>query len=138
MASVQRTVPKTVVIIDEEYKVVTTVLPDGSSLTGTPNYDEENFGRAQSLGYYVADHSRPISKEECLEQLRAAVWQMTKDHDRVHVLLAEAEGKPYSLALWHTANPEARCGSLTRKAMDREERIVLLVQRLLNQGLPDG
>ena len=101
--------------IDEAAQRVQTTLPDGSVIDAVPGTTPEDIARAHALGY-------------------ANTWEMTRDHDRVHVLLAEAEGRPYSTALWLVAHPGEATDELRAEAA-REERAVLLIQRLLQSGL---
>jgi hypothetical protein len=110
------------IVIDEQYRTVTTTLPDGAVIVAAPNMDEESISRARSLGYTDPDDMD-------------AVWQMTKDHERLHHLLAEAEGLQCSIALWYAAHPDSPMDEHDRGRADREERVVLLIQRLLNQRL---
>ena len=103
--------------IDDENKRARTVFDDGSELVAAPVMDSENIARARVLGYTGTDEE--------------AVWEMTRHHDLVHTLLAEAEGFPFSLTLHAVANGY----ELPPGTSQREERIVFLIQRLLNQGL---
>jgi hypothetical protein len=103
-------------LVNENDKTVVTHFADGSSLTAVPNYDDESVARAEALGYgWAAD----------------PVWQMTKEHDRLHMELAQAQGDPHSPTLHAVANrqdPDSDGGH-------REECLVFHVQRLLNEGL---
>jgi hypothetical protein len=103
--------------IDDERRRARTVFDDGSELAAAPVMDEENIARARSLGYAGDDEE--------------AVWEMTRHHDLVHTLLAEAEGFPFSLTLHAVANGY----ELPPGMAQREERIVFLIQRLLNEGV---
>jgi hypothetical protein len=103
--------------IDDERRRARTVFDDGSELVAAPVMDDENIARARSLGYAGADED--------------AVWEMTCHHDLVHTLLAEAEGFPFSLTLHAVANGY----ELPPGMSQREERIVFLIQRLLNEGV---
>jgi hypothetical protein len=105
--------------IHEHKRRATTVFDDGSELTAAPVMDQENIARARSLGYKGTDEE--------------AVWEMTRHHDLVHTLLAEAEGFPYSLTLHSVANGYEMPPGMAQ----REERIVFLIQRLLNVGLAE-
>jgi hypothetical protein len=105
--------------IDEQARRATTIFDDGSQLVAAPVMDEENIARARVLGYTGSDDE--------------AVWDMTRHHDLVHTLLAEAEGFPFSLTLHAVANGY----ELPPGVAQREERIVFLIQRLLNVGLAD-
>ncbi len=103
--------------INDERRRAKTVFDDGSELVAAPVMDEENIARARALGYDGSDAE--------------AVWEMTRHHDLVHTLLAEAEGFPFSLTLHAVANGY----ELPPGMSQREERIVFLIQRLLNEGL---
>ena len=103
--------------IDDARRRARTVFDDGSQLVAAPVMDEENIARARTLGYRGSDEE--------------AVWSMTRHHDLVHTLLAEAEGFPFSLTLHAVANGY----ELPPGTSQREERIVFLIQRLLNEGL---
>jgi hypothetical protein len=105
--------------IDDERRRARTVFDDGSELVAAPVMDEENIARARALGYTGEDEH--------------AVWEMTRHHDLVHTLLAEAEGFPFSLTLHAVANGY----ELPPGMSQREERIVFLIQRLLNVGLAE-
>jgi len=108
-----------VVEIDDEAQRAKTRFNDGSELPAAPVMDPENIARARSLGYGGTDEE--------------AVWDMTRHHDLVHSLLAEAEGFPHSLTLHAVANGY----ELPPGIAEREERIVFLIQRLLNVGLAE-
>jgi hypothetical protein len=103
--------------IDDDAHRAKTVFDDGSELVAAPVMDAENIARARALGYQGSDED--------------AVWRMTRHHDLVHTLLAEAEGFPYSLTLHAVANGY----ELPPGMSQREERIVFLIQRLLNIGI---
>ena len=103
--------------INDDGRRATTVFDDGSELVAAPVMDSENIARARSLGYAGSDED--------------AVWKMTRHHDLVHTLLAEAEGFPFSLTLHAVANGY----ELPPGMSQREERIVFLIQRLLNVGV---
>jgi hypothetical protein len=105
--------------IDDETQRAVTKFDDGSELAAAPVLDEENIARARALGYSGSDEE--------------AVWSMTRHHDLVHSLLAEAEGFPHSLTLHSVANGY----DLPPGVPEREERIVFLIQRLLNVGLDE-
>lgn len=79
--------------------------------------DEEFVARARSLGYSGSDE--------------AAVWATTADHDVLHTAMAEAQGNPWSARLHAVAHGYA----LAPDAVEQEERLVLLAQRLKNAGL---
>lgn len=106
--------------VERESASVRTTFHDGISLHAVPMTGEADVRRARALGYCGTD-----------DEVLAA---MTRDHDVLHTLLAVARGKRWSEAL-----RDAAVGVDTPdcvEAMD-EERIVLLIQRLLNVGL-DG
>jgi hypothetical protein len=103
--------------IDDQRRRARTVFDDGSELVAAPVMNDENIARARALGYAGGDEE--------------AVWEMTRHHDLVHTLLAEAEGFPFSLTLHSVANGY----ELPPGMSQREERIVFLIQRLLNEGM---
>jgi len=81
--------------------------------------------RAASLGYV-----HPLGSA-----LAPTMWRACKDHERVHHLLAEARGHPVSLALWHAAHPDQQMRAADRVLAHIEERTVLLIQRIANEGI---
>lgn len=101
------------VCVDDERRVVTTIWPDGTKLVAIPVDDPENRARAQTLGY---DDPDPL-------------WQMTRDHDLVHHLVARARGERWSDHLHRIAAGEPSPGG------GDEEAIVLLVQRAAREGI---
>jgi hypothetical protein len=103
--------------IDDQRRRARTVFDDGSELVAAPVMNDENIARARALGYAGGDEE--------------AVWEMTRHHDLVHTLLAESEGFPFSLTLHSVANGY----ELPPGMSQREERIVFLIQRLLNEGM---
>jgi hypothetical protein len=103
--------------IEDGRRRARTVFDDGSELVAAPVMDPENIARARSLGYTGSDAD--------------AVWEMTRHHDLVHTLLAEAEGFQFSPTLHAVANGYEMPPGMSQ----REERIVFLIQRLLNVGL---
>jgi hypothetical protein len=105
--------------IDDERKRAETVFDDGSRLPAAPQMDSENIARARALGYEGSDEE--------------AVWAMTRHHDLVHTVIAEAEGWPWSPTLHAVANGY----TLPPGTSQREERLVFLVQRLMNVGLDE-
>jgi hypothetical protein len=105
--------------IDDDARRAETIFNDGSRVAAAPVMDDENVARARALGYEGSDAD--------------AVWAMTRHHDLVHTLMAEAEGWPWSPTLHAVANGY----SLPPGTSQREERLVFLVQRLLNVGLDD-
>lgn len=106
-------------IIEEQY--VRTILSNGAEVIATPTVDVESVARARALGYAGSDTE--------------AVWEMTRAHDPLHTLLAEALGYRESAVMRYAAEGLSPSSSMMREVMDREERIVLLMQRLLNEGL---
>lgn len=105
--------------IDDEARQVETIFDDGKNVVGTPNQDDESIARARSLGYEGSDAE--------------VVWRMTRHHDLVHHLVAEAEGQPWSVVMHAVANGY----EIPPGVGEREERLVFLVQRLLNVGLDE-
>jgi hypothetical protein len=105
--------------IDDDARRAETIFEDGSRLAAAPVLDAENIARARALGYEGSDED--------------AVWAMTRHHDLVHTVIAEAEGWPYSPTLHAVANGYP----LPPGTSQREERLVFLIQRLLNVGLDD-
>jgi hypothetical protein len=105
--------------IDDDERRAETIFEDGSRLPAAPIMDAENVARARALGYEGSDED--------------AVWAMTRHHDLVHTVIAEAEGWPYSPTLHAVANGY----TLPPGTSQREERLVFLVQRLLNVGLEE-
>ena len=105
--------------IDDERRRAKTLFDDGSHLVAAPVMNDENIARARSLGYEGPPEE--------------AVWAMTRHHDLVHTLLAEAEGFEFSLTLHSVANGY----ELPPGMAQREERIVFLIQRLLNVGIEE-
>jgi hypothetical protein len=108
-------------MVDEVSRKVATFFADGTALVAeppkidTPEFQEAE-ARARSLGYdgWATD----------------AVWKMTLDHDLLHMLLAQAEGLPHSPTLYAVAKGEP----VDAGVADLEERRVLFIQRLLNEG----
>lgn len=103
------------VTVDEDERRVTTRFEDGSVLVAAPNYSHEHVLRAKRLGYSGDD----------------PVWQMTRDHDRAHSLLAAWLGKPHSPVLYGEATGDRPDDGLAAN----EEALVLLLQRIQNQGI---
>ncbi len=101
----------------QQARHVATIFTDGTKTTAIPNDDPESRARARSLGY---------------GQHPEAVWQMTRWHDLLHTVIAEAEGHPWSPTLHAVAHGY----DLAPGVAQLEERRVLLVQHLLND--PDG
>lgn len=111
----------TLVEVDEQARTVTTTFADGARLTASPSMDAENVARARALGYRGSDGD--------------VVWAMTRDHDPLHTVLTEAQGWDTSMTLWMAAHPAVVATGEVRLEMEREERTVLLIQRLMNVGL---
>lgn len=105
--------------IDDDLRRAETIFDDGSRVPAAPVMDDENIARARALGYTGSDDE--------------AVWAMTRHHDLVHTVIAEAEGWPYSPTLHAVANGY----ELPPGTSQREERLVFLVQRLMNVGLEE-
>jgi hypothetical protein len=109
-------VGRNTIVIDHEEHTVTTIFEDGSKVVAAPNYDEESYQRARSLGYGGPP--------------RWAVWCMTRDHDLAHMLIANARGKPHSEVLYSVANG----GSCDPAVVHEEECLALLLQHVKNEG----
>jgi hypothetical protein len=105
------------VTVDEDERRVTTRFEDGASLTAAPNYAYEHVLPAHRLGYSGDD----------------AVWEMTRDHDRAHSLLAAWLGQPHSPVLYGEATGNAPDPALAAN----EEALVLLLQKVANGGIGD-
>lgn len=93
---------------------VETVYDDGVTATGLATFNDEQRARAAALGYGTTDE---------------AVWEMHKEHELLHSVVAEAMGKERSDALYGWSSCTQRPGEIPL-----EERIVFLVQRTLNVG----
>lgn len=102
--------------IDDESRLVTSRWPDGTELIAAPQDDEESRARATALGY-------------------EDVWAMTREHDLLHHVVATSLGQPASEHLYRVATganfAEHPAWVI---AGDAEERMVLLLQRVLNEG----
>jgi hypothetical protein len=105
--------------VNDDARTVTSIWRDGVRLVAKPVYDAETVARAVSLGYVK---STPLGAD--------MVWAMTKDHDLFHHVVAQAHGAPWSWHLKHVALGEP----LDQAQGDREERMVLLLQRACNVG----
>lgn len=92
---------------------VRTTLPDGTTLDAHPVDGEEHQARAKALGY-------------------ASLWDMCKEHDPTHALLAYAIGLTESPALRQTAE-----GRETELA-GLEECAVLAIQAFRNGCRREG
>lgn len=97
---------------------VVTRFPDGAEVHAHPDGTELQTATARALGY--GDD-------------QAAVDRMNREHDLLHTVVADARGWPRSQTLWGVAHGKYA----PREVSDDEERIVMLVQRLLQVGL-DG
>lgn len=95
-----------------EGDTVITTLPDGAVVVAKPNYTKEDADRARRMGYRGEGVTRVID--------------MTRDHDWLHTLLADALGFDESYALRAAVTGEENDLS------DAEEDVVLAMQRLLN------
>ena len=105
------------VVINVTARWLSTTFSDGAELIAAPNMDAESIARARSLGYCGSDSY--------------AVWAMTRDHELLHTLIAEAQGHPWSPTLHAVAHGYA----LAPGVVEQEERVVLFAQRLRNVGL---
>jgi len=105
------------VTIDDAGQRVETVFDDGAVVAAIPEFDDESIARARALGYRGTDDE--------------AVWSMTRHHDLMHTVIAEAEGHPYSPTLHAVGHGY----HLPPGAAEREERVVFVAQRMLNEGL---
>lgn len=108
---------KSIVDVDEERRIVTTTFSDGSALVAAPTYDEESVIRARALGYAGTGEE--------------AVWAMTRHHDLLHTLIAEARGQGCS----PTLHAVARGVDVDSRTADDEERLVMFIARALNVGI---
>jgi hypothetical protein len=106
--------------VDYSLREVTTTFADGRTLVAQADHDGASRARADALGYGTDND---------------ATWRMSLDHERLHALLAQAEGHEHSVALWYAAHPDQRMAPIDRILADREERVVLLMQRLLNTSI---
>lgn len=101
---------------------VVTTWPDGTALHAHPAVGElgdQQVATAAALGYAGL----------------GAQAAMVVDHELLHSLVADALGRPSSVAL-HSQATDSWTDERRRLA-DEEERIVMLVARLMNVGL-DG
>lgn len=96
---------------------VVTRFDDGREVHAIPMMDAESIERAHELGYGGTDHH--------------AVCEMTRWHDLLHTVVAEAQGEPWSPTLYAVAHGY----ELAPGVVEREERLVLFVQRALSQGV---
>lgn len=111
------------VTVAEETTTVTTHLADDGGvwvttdgvrvhLDAVPGHTDEDHARAQTLGYPSVD-------------------EMTREHDYLHTLLAHASFYRDSLSL-RRATSQRRMTPDQQLHIEREEALVLFVQRLLN------
>lgn len=96
-----------------------TQFDDGAIAEATPRFDAESISRAHALGY-----TRNAGN-------RQAVVEMTRWHDLLHTLIAEARGEPWSSTLHAVAHGY----QLAPGVNEQEERVVLFVQRVLASGI---
>lgn len=104
--------------ISDADRTVRSIWPDGIELAGTSTVNIETTAAARALGY-------PGNVAE-------AVWSMNRQHDLLHHVVAVAEGWPWSVVLRHAAERRPLAADFGQ----REERLVFLLQRALNAGLP--
>lgn len=97
---------------------VRTCYDDGAEVYACPAGTEEQDAIATALGYGTGPE---------------ALAAMTRDHDTLHTLLAVTRGWPISPTLDGVAH---HCPT-DPKVANEEERLVMLVQRLLNVGLAE-
>lgn len=90
-----------------------TVFADGTKVPAAAGDSEADVARAHALGY------------------GGDTWAMTRDHELLHTSLAENAGLSYSPTLWALAH-----GEPMPPDVQREEGLVLHVQRLINRGWP--
>lgn len=95
-----------------------TTFADGTALDAAANTDPESVARAHALGY------------------AGDTWQLSRDHEIVHLWLAQLLGWPVSPTLWTAARP-GRPGSAAPGLREAEEVLVLAFQRWLRQGAWD-
>ena len=104
------------ILIDPDARRVTTRFEDGAELVACPNLEEESADRARSLPYRANE---------------AAVWATTRDHERLHTVMAEAQGHRWSATLGAVAH-EYR---LAPGVVEQEEHLALFDLQLQNVGL---
>lgn len=103
--------------IDDEHQHVATHFPDRTTCPGVPSLDDESVARARALGYEGPDAD--------------VVWQMTRDHDLLHSVIALNLDGGESHALRY--DRRHRQPDASRKdRRQAEERLCFLVQRALN------
>lgn len=99
-----------VVYVNNDYRILVTVFPDGSFLDAIPHSTPSYKLTARELGY-------PDDLEGC--------WEMCRDHELGHSFLAARVGLPWSPTLYAVAHGE------TFERAAQEEAAVLAFQRLL-------
>lgn len=97
-------------VVDHEARICWTKFGDGTSVPATGNLDAESIQRAAELGY-------------------RNTWEMSRDHEMCHNLLAAVVGLPYSPVLWSVAHPDEP--KPPKFAMHEEECQVFTIQRAL-------
>lgn len=109
--------------INEDERWCRVTFGDGTEIVSTPNYNDESVARAESLGYTL---TTPIGSDFSM----TIVWEMTKDHDLLHMHLAQCDGLEHSPTLYGvaTGNPVSLEEALA------EERRVFAATRLMNLG----
>lgn len=98
---------------------IQTVFPDGLKVDAAANYDADSLQRARDLGY---DSS----------------WEMSRDHELIHSIIAEARGEPYSRVLRGVAVRDAggrKEDIITPAESAEEEALVLDVQRWIRTNV---
>lgn len=99
------------VLIHTADQYLETVFDDGARLPAAANHGDEDEARAKALGY-------------------RNTWQMSLEHELLHSILSEAMGLKYSPTLHAVATGE----KIDQEEIDMEERLVLCVQKLLNDA----
>lgn len=97
---------------------IQTVFPDGLKVDAAANYDADSLQRARDLGY-------------------DSTWEMSRDHELLHSIIAEARGESYSRVLRGVAVREAggRKEDIISPAVSAEEEaLVLDVQKYVRRG----
>lgn len=93
---------------------VVTRYDDGTEVHAHPNGRDEDLARAAELGYPGDD-------------------EMTRDHDMLHSLIAEARGWPHSRVLWALAHNEP-----SPDCADDEEALALFVAKFANERVQEA
>ena len=89
-----------------------TRFPDATMVKASPEGTESYRRRARACGY----------------RGHLALWQLCRDHELSHSILAEARGLPFSPVLWGVAHGEL----LSKEASDQEEWVTLSFQHWAN------